>query len=617
VRTLHLPPLRDADDLAEIERVPLDERGLPASTWALLGEARVSAPEATANVWLPDPSDPASALTLSYSDLHDRVERTARAFAAIGVGRADAVSFASPNSSGLLIGLLAAEAAGIAAPINPLFDVPRVEELMRASGSRLLIAAGPEFDRERWERVRDAGSCVRAILALRPDGATAPPPALGARSGVDIQYLDEVVDTVTGNDFDAPRSGDIAAFFHTGGTTGAPKVAAHTHGNQVTMAWSIAAATGMTPESRALAGLPLFHVNALLVTALAPIVARTASVWPGPLGWRDPRLLTHAWRLVEHYGITTMSAVPTVYARLAAQSVDADISSLRTPIVGAAPLPRTVAEGFARATGVPLLEGYGLTEATCASTFTPAGRPQPGRVGQRLPYQRVAAARVDGHRVDLLPAGETGEIVIGGPTVFAGYVSRDADGARHLERPLSGGEWLRTGDLGVVHADQTLELRGRSKDLIIRGGHNIEPRVIEEAFTAHPAIADAAAVGRPDPLVGEVPVVYVTVTGEPEPTDAELFAWAVEHIDEPAARPTRIHVVPGIPVTAIGKIYKPELRRMATTDAAAAVLAAEGIDTAVESVLTDAGVEIVLPADADERAEAALLSLALPLRRNG
>lgn len=616
MRTADLPSLRDADDLAEIERVPLDQRGLPASTWALLCEARAAAPEATASVWLPDPSDPASALTLSYSELHDRVARTARALAGIGIRRSDAISFASANSSGLLVGLLAASAAGIAAPINPLFDAPRVDELMRASGSRLLVAAGPEFDRERWERVRDAGTCVRAILALRPDGVTAPAPALGARSGVDIQYLDEVVDTVTGKEYDEPRADDLAAFFHTGGTTGSPKVAAHTHDNQVAMAWSIATATGMTPESRALAGLPLFHVNALLVTALAPIVARAASVWPGPLGWRDPRLPAHAWRLVEHYGITTMSAVPTVYARLAAQPVDADISSLRTPIVGAAPLPRTVADAFAGAAGVPLLEGYGLTEATCASTFTPAGRPQPGRVGQRLPYQRVAAARIDADRVELLPAGTTGEIVIAGPTVFAGYVTRDADGARRLERRLGGGEWLRTGDLGVVHADQTLELRGRSKDLIIRGGHNIEPRVIEDAFTAHPAIADAAAVGRPDPLVGEVPVVYVTIAGEARPTDPELFAWAADRIDEPAARPTRIHVVPVIPVTAIGKVFKPELRRQATADAAADVLAAEGLDTAVEAVLTDAGVELVLPADADARAESALLSLALPVRRN-
>ena len=210
-----------------------------------------------------------------------------------------------------------------------------------------------------------------------------------------------------------------------------------------------------------------------------------------------------------------MSAVPTVYRTLTDVPVDADISSLRLPIVGAAPLPSAVREAFAAHTGRRLLEGYGLTEATCATTFTRPGQERPGSVGRVLPEQQIKAVRADGDGpwADCAP-GETGVLMIGGPAVFAGYVTDPGAGGPRVSRgDIVHDGWLNTGDLGSIDADGFVYLTGRAKDLIIRGGHNIDPRVIEEGLLRHPAVAAAAAVGRPDRHSGEVPVAYVVPAG--------------------------------------------------------------------------------------------------------
>ena len=227
-----------------------------------------------------------------------------------------------------------------------------------------------------------------------------------------------------------PSAADLAALFHTGGTTGTPKLAAHTHANEVTDAWMISAIGVLDAQSVAFAALPLFHVNALVVTLLAPLFKGQRGVWAGPLGYRDTTLFANFWKVVERYRVSFMSGVPTIYAALADRPADADISSLRFGLVGASPLPKAIRDTFESATGVPLIEGYGLTEATCASARSFVDHPVPGSVGQRLPYQQVKTMRVtaDGEWVDV-PTGEVGVLAIGGPTVFPGYVvDRGPDG---------------------------------------------------------------------------------------------------------------------------------------------------------------------------------------------
>ena len=230
--------------------------------------------------------------------------------------------------------------------------------------------------------------------------------------------------------------------------------------------------------------------------------------------------------------------------------------------------------GFEEATGIGLVEGYGLTEATCASVISFPGAPRIGSVGQRLPYQAMKTVEITpaGEWVDL-PAGEVGVLAISGPTVFAGYaVGSGPQGPvlDHLGTVRDG--WLNTGDLARVDAEGFVQLTGRAKDLIIRGGHNIDPAVIEAALLAHPAVTDAQAVGRPDPHAGEVPVAFVALVTGSDVAEDELCAWAAAHVPEAAAAPKSVTVLPALPVTSVGKPFKPALRAEATRAAVADAL---------------------------------------------
>jgi fatty-acyl-CoA synthase len=556
----------------------------PESTYQLLLDAARTWPDGIATQWIPDPAAYTDCLTWTYTDLAGTVTRIANGLASLGVRRPDAVTLCGPNTSQLFAATLAAQAAGIAAPVNPALSGEGIAELILRTGSRILIAAGPELDRQLWQHLlavaREAR--INAILAVRPDGASGRPPRLATEGGVPAAYLDDLIAGQPSGHlagFRLPAAADLAVFVPTGGTTGAPKIAAHTHANQLACGRGIAESTGLIPGEAMLGGLPLFHVNALIVTGIAPLFGGARVVWPGPGGYRDPALYKHFWKIVAHYRIAAMSAVPTVYAALARLPVDADVRSLRLPIAGASPLPAAVRQAFARRTGVGLLEGYGLTEATCASTWTRPGEERTGSVGRALSGQQVKAVRISasGSWADCAP-GETGVLVIGGPAVFAGYLTDPGLGGRRVSR---GGAvrdgWLDTGDLGYVDADGFVYLTGRAKDLIIRGGHNIDPRVIEEALLRHRTVAAAAAVGSPDPHSGEVPVAYVVPADPGQFDEAELLAWAGTAIGERAARPKRIYPIPAIPLTQVGKHYKPALAADAAARAVAEALADAGL----------------------------------------
>ena len=603
---------------------------LPESTYRLLLEAAGAWPDAVATQWIPDPADYTRCLAWTYAQLAGTVTRIANALTTLGVRREDAVTLSSVNTSMLYAATLAAEAAGIAAPVSPALSGERIAELVRRTGSRVLVAAGPELDPQLWQRLvgvaRQAG--MTAVLALRPDGARGTPPALDgdAAAGhapdgrpLTVAYLDEVIAGQPDGRLagaEPPAADDLAAFVHTGGTTGAPKVAAHTHANQLACGRGIAVCSGLAAGEGMLGGLPLFHVNALIVTGIAPMFSGARVVWPGPAGYRDKGLYARFWTIVEHYQIAAMSAVPTVYATLAQVPVDADIHSLRVPMVGAAPLPSSVREAFAAHTGRHLLEGYGLTEATCVSTWTRPGEERPGSVGRVLPGQQVKAVRIgDGPWADCAP-GETGVLVIGGPAVFAGYVTDPGLGGPRVSREgIVRDGWLDTGDLGMVDAGGFVHLTGRAKDLIIRGGHNIDPRVIEDGLLRHPGVRAAVAVGRPDRHAGEVPVAYVVPAGPGRFDEAELLAWAVTAIDEPAARPKRIYPVTEIPVTAVGKQFKPALIADAAVRALTEALTTAGVADARVTAAHEDGRLVVTVTGADpDRVQDAVAGFALTVR---
>ena len=590
-------------DLTDIESFPLAERGLPESTYELLGRAARLWPDRTALTVLPDATRWTEPSRRTFSELLSDVHKTANALHDLGIQRHSAVALISPNCDELITATLAAQLAGIAAPINGALSADHITELVSRAGARVLIAAAPELDPATWATAQQLISTgvVDTVLALRPTGANLQPNA-------DVTYLSQLAEQYDGSTFHGqpPTAGDLAALFHTGGTTGKPKPAAHTHANEVTDAWMIAANSLLDDDSVLFAGLPLFHVNALVVTLLAPLLRGQQAVWAGPLGYRDTAIYANFWKIVQQYRIAAMSAVPTVYAVLAQCPVDADISSLRYALVGASALPTAVRKDFESHTGVPLLEGYGLTEGTCASVRSFPEHPRPGSVGQRFPYQRVKTVRIDdaGHWHDL-PHGEVGNLAISGPTVFPGYVTARVDDSYVLDGlgKLNDG-WLDTGDLAWVDPEGFVHLTGRAKDLIIRGGHNIDPATIEDALLSHPDVTGAAAVGRPDAHAGEVPVAYVTVAAAASVTEDELRTWAGQHVDERAAVPKSVSIVEALPVTAVGKPFKLGLRANAAQHAIEEALEDVVGVRAVEARVDDGSIIVTVTAGLEADLEA-------------
>ncbi|WP_042366469.1 acyl-CoA synthetase [Streptacidiphilus neutrinimicus] len=605
------PACTSPADLTAIEAVPLDERGLPATTYdAVLRAARLW-PDRPALTVLPDAARFLEPVTVTFTQLRDQVHRTANLLRSLGVTRQTAVGLLSPNTAELPAALLAAQAVGVAAPVNPDLAPEHVEELLRRGGARVLIAAGPQLDPRAWATARHVAAALRleALLALTPTAADAPRPQLDPVDGVRVGYLSESSAAHPADrpaDVEAPTAGDLAAYFHTGGTTGTPKLAAHTHANEIADAWMVTVSAPLDADAVMFAALPLFHVNALVVTLLGPLLRGRPVVWAGPLGYRDPELYGVFWKLVERYRIAAMSGVPTVYSVLATVAVDADISSLRFAAVGASPLPPAVRDAFERHTGVQLCEGYGLTEATCASAVSLPGQLRSGTVGRRLPYQQIKAVRIDPDTGDWqdLPPGASGNLAVSGPTVFAGYVAEHTSGGPRLD---TGGKvrdgWLDTGDVGRVDSDGFVSLTGRAKDLIIRGGHNIDPAGIEDALLDHPEVTAAAAVGSPDPHAGEVPVAYVALVPGARVGPAELLAWATDRVPERAAAPREVHVIDAIPLTAVGKPYKLDLRLDAVRRAVHTELAAQGASCEPELIVCrpdDGAVRVVVPSPAED-----------------
>ncbi|MCX8561368.1 acyl-CoA synthetase [Mycolicibacterium mucogenicum] len=607
------PRYSSPTDLAAIESVPLCERGLPTSTYAMLVRAAKLWPERNAVTVLPDGARWEHPVRRTFGQLLHDVHQSANLLRDLGVQCGAAVALIAPNCDDLITATLAAQVAGIAAPINGALSPEHVSELVRRSGARVLITADARLDTSAWavaERLVGAG-LIDTVLLIGPTGAD--PIDVPTVTGAKVDYLTRLSAQHDGTRFHGttPESTDLAALFHTGGTTGAPKLAAHTHANEVADAWMIAANTLLDEASVLFAALPLFHVNALVVTLLAPLLRGQQVLWAGPLGYRDMALYGSFWKIVERYGISTMSAVPTVYSVLSRCPVDADISSMRLAIVGASALPPAVRNDFESHTGIPLLEGYGLTEATCASARSFPDHPRPGSAGQRLPYQQLTTVRIDDDGVwHELPPGQIGTLVIGGPTVFPGYVmGRNADGfVLDGNGKLVDGR-LDTGDLAWVDDEGFVHLCGRAKDLIIRGGHNIDPAMIEDALLAHPDVTGVAAVGRPDVHAGEVPVAYVTLRPDAAATPELLRQWAVERVAEPAAAPKSVIVIDAIPVTAVGKPFKLPLRADAARGAVAdALTGAPGI-VDVEGAVDDGSVAVAVIVDAEADTDAIAATL--------
>jgi len=565
-----IPAIKTLHDIQLIEQTPLAERDLPASTFELISRAAARQPDAPALSFILQGSTDEAAYRLSYRQLLGKITQTANAFHRLGLRPGKAVSFLLPNLPHTHFTIWGGEAAGIVNAINPLLDPEHIAELIQASDSELLVTLAPFPGTDLWAKIeglREQLPTLKAIICVDMANLLPEPQrsATKAQRGAlpnGVLDFDTLIASCPDDHLESGRviaPDDIASYFHTGGTTGTPKLAPHSHANEVAMAYSMNLVTGFAPGDVTLCGLPLFHVNAVIVTGLTAFIGGAEVLLATPQGYRNPNLISNFWTIIEQYKVSFFSGVPTIYAGLLqVPSEGHDLSSLKYALCGAAPMPVELIHQFEGKTGLTLIEGYGLTEGTCGSCANPpAGERRPGSIGLPMPYCQVAIKVLDEQGNFLREAGrnEIGNLCIRGATVFKGYLQSSKNTGIWVD-----GDWFNTGDLGRIDADGYAWLTGRSKDLIIRGGHNIDPQMIEEALHKHPAVAMAAAVGKPDEKAGELPVVYVQLKPGAQASEAELLAHAAEHIPERAAIPKDAWVIDAIPLTAVGKTFKPALR---------------------------------------------------------
>lgn len=455
--------------------------------------------------------------TLSYADVEERSAAFAEQLTEAGIGAGDVLGIMLPNSLELLIGLLAAWRVGAAAtPINPTFTARELQYQLDDSGAKALLALpGTET----------------GLILFTPDSMHKTP-----SSSVNPREI-------TGD--------EVALLIYTSGSTGQPKGVMLDHNNLDAMSSQMVEAFSLTENDHALLVLPLFHVNSLLVSFLSPIKAGAQTT---VLERFAPQPFLDA---IEQYRPTYFSAVPAIYARLAELPADVvpDVSSLRFAICGAAPVSKELLSTVEERFGLSLAEGYGLTEATCASCVNPIdGIRKPGTVGPALKGQTVAIMDPDG---TLLPTGQRGEIVIQGPTVMRGYLGRPEATAEAVRDG-----WLHTGDVGILDEDGYLQIVDRIKDMIIRGGENLYPKEIEAYLAEHPDVLEAAVIGAPHEVLGEVPVAQVTLV----PGSATTADDLIEHCRVGLTKikvPARIEIVDDLPRNPVGKVDKPRMRREA------------------------------------------------------
>ena len=589
------------------------DRDLPVTTYGLLSQTAGKFPSRNAVTYqlMSGPTDKCE--TFSWSELKDKTTQVANMLRELGVGETDVVAYLLPNTNETVLTYLGGQVAGIVNPINPLLEPEQIAAILRETNAKVLVTlrAFPKTDVS--QKAADA-------VALAPNVHTVlevdlhryltgikklivpliRPKTTVTHDAKVLNFSAEMNRQSTTLAFEDSTVDRVAAFFHTGGTTGMPKVAQHKYSGIVYNGW-LGARLLFTEEDVQICPLPMFHVFAAIVSLGASLASGAHVVFPTPQGYRGEGVFDNFWKLIERHKVTFMITVPTALSALMQRKVDADISTLRIAFCGSSPLPLELYRRFEEAVNaekgstdvkLSICEGYGLTEATCLVSINPPdGEKRVGSIGIPFPYTNVRIVNV-ATQIDC-GSDEVGEICVASPGVYDGKTYTETAKNADLFYPGENSplgksvQYLRTGDLGRIDAEGYLWITGRAKDLIIRGGHNIDPAEIEEALAGHEAVALAGAIGQPDAHAGEIPCVYVELVDGATATEAELMAYAKANIHECAAHPKHLEIMDELPKTAVGKIFKPDLRKRAITRIFNAALANAGVAAEVGSVAED------------------------------
>ena len=574
-----------------------EARDIPETLYAFLTRARDAYGASNAVSFQITSGAKDKAETLTWAGLHEKSVQAANLFRGLGIGETDVVAFLLPNANETVFSLLGGAIAGVVNPINPLLEAEQIAAILRETKATVLVTlkAFPKTDvpQKAAEALAMAPN-VKTVLEVDllrylspPKSWIVPlirpknPPPEGVRV---LDFGRELARQNTTLDF-ADSAGDrVAAYFHTGGTTGMPKVAQHKYSGMVYNGW-VGAELLFSEGDNVICPLPLFHVFAVYPILMSMIASGAHVIFPTPAGYRGDGVFDNFWKLIERWQVTFMITVPTALSALMQRPVDADISSLKTAFSGSSPLPIELFNRFEKATGVTIVEGYGLTEATCLVSCNPVeGDKKVGSVGFPFPYTEVKILRHADEGPVECAVDEVGEICVDNPGVFAGSTYTESDKNHDL---FHHDIYLRTGDLGRIDADGYLWITGRAKDLIIRGGHNIDPAEIEEALAGHEAVGFAGAIGQPDAHAGELPCACVELVAGADVSVEELMAYAKQKVHERAAHPKHIEILPELPKTAVGKVFKPDLRKRAIARVYNEALTQAGIAAEVIGVFED------------------------------
>jgi long-chain acyl-CoA synthetase len=481
--------------------------------------------------------------TVTYGEFGQRVDRLAAGLRELGFGKGDIIHVYAENDPDVVASYFAIQKIGaIAGPINNWWKADEVKYLLNDSGGRGLIV-GPQF-LDTLAEIRPRCPDLETVIELGDS----------PRSG-HVAFERLIADNADADHEPARcdcEPGDSAYIFYTSGTTGDPKGVLLSHRNVLADVEGISEALSLQEGMTVLCFLPLFHVNAMLTCVF--------SVRGGfQIVLRKGFSAGEFWEVVDRFKVNFWSAVPAVYQILLTDPgrQKYDLSSLQFGVCGAAPLTAETKQRFEETFGIPIVEGYGLTEATCVSTINPRdGVRKVGSIGLPLPGQDVRVVDEGG---DELPAGHAGEIIIGGDVVMKGYHNRPEE--TH-EAIVDG--FLRTGDIGYRDEEGYIFIVDRKKDVVIRGGENIYPKEIDNLLATHPRIAEAAAIGVPDETMGEEVKVFV-IAADDSLTEDDVLAFCREKLADYKV-PRHVEILEeDFPRNAIGKVMKKVLKQWGTT----------------------------------------------------
>lgn len=551
-------PIRTLEDIEAMERTPLSERmwSLNINDWIDRGLA-LSPDKPAIRFFIDGQPDQPPTAQWTCRELGQHATQVANALHRAGVGAGDVVLYLLPTTLQHYAVMLGALKLGVACCVNSMLKPAQLLDLIRSSKAKAIVCLGPTEGHDVWEKLQSvaerlpAGTAVFSVRAL----PTTKPAAGDLFDLAAAEPADQL------NFARRVSAQDVAAYVHSGGTTGSPKLVQITHGGLCYKAWANAIVMGHSEDDVIFADYPMFHVAGFLSRGVLAVACGMSIVIPSPIGARDKNFMAHYWDFIERFRISILSGVPTTLSVLAkTPPTGQDLSSLRPYMcTGSTALPVEVGKAIERMTGVRVLLTYGGTEYTQNVTQGPRdGELKYGSVGLRLPYSQVRVAQLDGDGQVLrdCDTNEIGTVLVKGPSVSPGYVD-----AYYNDGAYTDGGWFNSGDLGRIDADAYVWITGRAKDVIIRGGHNIDPTVIEEALRAHPDVVHVAALGKPDAHAGELPVAYVQLVPGATTSEAALVEFAREHVPEQAAAPKDVHVMQSLPLTHVGKPDKVTLRR--------------------------------------------------------